>query len=212
MKVAEGYGLPGWAILIIGAGTIVAALISAIQAVTVAFINARANQRLAIENAHRVRRAEEVATLNTLAARCIHLANSLVLARLSRRSTEEIRQIFIEYQALGRAASQELKQNVSSPIPLPTLKFGIALGHGMISLDRSIKEALETSSDVDLTTAAKDIDVLAQEALHLASAYQYALDGYIFGLKTRTRAAEWMVRKIRFRRWVRRRSSRRRAP
>lgn len=57
IEVLNKYGLPGWALLLIGGGTIVAAIIALVNGLIVAVINARATKRVAVYTAHREYRA-----------------------------------------------------------------------------------------------------------------------------------------------------------
>jgi hypothetical protein len=88
LDLLKQYGLPGWALLLIGGGTIVAAIISSVNAILVAIINAWAAKRVAIYTAHREYRKEACAPVLEWSRKAANFASQVRRERI--RSHDEL--------------------------------------------------------------------------------------------------------------------------
>jgi hypothetical protein len=175
LELAASYGLPGWAVLIIGAGTIVAALIAFLEAVIVAGITARSARRLALDTAHRERREEIAAPLLKRVR-----ARADVAWDASKYSGSDARQPVQEFVSDLLARHDAVQ--VTSAVYLPTDNVIRVWGHWTRTVGdfRATCEAVTMQGNDPGSIAAGKIAVAGKNMLRAAAMMEAALDAYVY--------------------------------
>jgi len=200
------YGLPAWGVLIIGAGTIVAAIITAIQALIVALINAWAAQRVATYNAHRERRA----TLAAASLKRVHAFTPLAI-EIERWELEDPHtEIDVRTQATtlnDRLASikDELGKEPPLFIPPPVRRIWSFVRRSVVLLEVAVDSAAGSEPSANMQFHRVQMSAAAERWLAAASAYEYEAEAYVFGLSSLRLRARWTVAKFHVRAWWKRR-------
>jgi len=193
LDVFNRYGLPGWALIVIGGGTIVAALITSVSALTIAAINAWAAKRIAVYAAHREHRVSTSVALFERVRAIAVLAMHVRDARI--RSHEELSQHTGPW--LDRA--RQLKPPVSAFVPDRTVTRSWKFMRRTFQ-DLRATLRLGTSGDLEsaMTTAAQ-LRRAANRALIGCAAAELALEGYVFEIRRSRVRARWVLRRARLR-------------
>lgn len=178
LDLATSYGLPGWAVLVIGGGTIVAAVISAFAAVFSAALNVWSARRLALDAAHRERREVLAAPLRAEVLAYIPIVLDI-----------------LDYKPLTPAAESKLALNEWNSrleaIPPRPLSF---VPPGLQSASMFFRErrdefkarfrAARSSEPADTGRTMTDLRDAALELATAATVVEYASEGYVFRIRS----------------------------
>ena len=197
LDLLNKYGLPGWALILIGGGTIVAAIISSINALGVAVINAWAAKRVAVYAAHREYRATMSATVLEHIRSIAGFAIDVQRARI--RSHDEL-------VAHTTAWGNRLHQLA----PMGAIFFPDRTVYDAWSFARrryiELGEVLRMGTNGDLASAMVKTMKLRAAAGRLligCETVEFAVEGYVFELRFSTRRARWHMRRFRIRQTLR---------
>ena len=189
--VLNRYGLPGWAVILIGGGTIVAALITSLSALLISAVNAWAAKRVAVYAAHREHRAAMSAALlervRAIAALAMHVRDARI------RSHDEL----FQHTGPWLASARQLKPPVSAFVPDRTVSRAWRF---MRRTFVELGAALRLGTRGDLESAMEKATRLRRAANRLlmgCAAVEFAVEGYVFEIRRSRVRARWMLRRAR---------------
>lgn len=189
-ELLDRYGLPGWAAVLIGGGTIVAALITAVSALMAATINAWSAKCVAIYAAHREHRATMTAEVVTRVRDIATLAMHVRDARI--RTHDEL----AEQTGPWLAVARQLKPPVSPFVPDRTVSRAWKL---MRRRFVDLGAAFRLGTRGDLESALDKASRLRRAANRLlvgCAAVEFAVEGYVFEIRRSRVRARWILRRV----------------
>jgi hypothetical protein len=183
LTIAERYGLPGWAVLVIGGGTIVAAVISFLQGIIVAWINAAAAKRLAANEAVRVHRRELAKAVLEQVRAFTNITAPMLSAVKSGEPPQLIAQKWLP-QMVAQRESLLAKPAFFIPPPLD-------------SAFRLMNASLGRLATALRTQEIGRIGLAATSCLNVAAAFEVAFEAYVFGIRSAWVRSRWEFWKVR---------------
>jgi hypothetical protein len=200
--------LSGWVILIIGGGTVVAALITAIQAVVVAAINAWSAKRIAVYNAHRERRAQlgqpaiermrSWATLNVEIHRETRRLVEAFRDLPTRKGLNDLHDFYALWLTKLRRREDVLNDEPAILIPGQFRAEWLFLDELSHDTSRALLAAADDQGNIgEGWNRAERVAAFASLSLKAAAALEAAVEAYIFGLWAPRLRARWSLVKLR---------------
>jgi hypothetical protein len=191
------YGLPGWTVIVIGAGTIVASLIGALNAWSVAWFNVRASRLLEASTANREHRLAASKPTLEYARTVLPLVGLLRQATLSgpgevhRWTGQSLPELQHEW-ALGRLRDLvDINRLYFNPDP------DVRRAHWLLVFTRdTLAAALERGADK------AEVAEAVEGMLTAISAVEWAVEGYVFRIPSSSRKSRLRVRVFRLKRRV----------
>jgi hypothetical protein len=186
-------GLPAWAILVIGAGTIVAAIITALQAIVVAAINARATRLNAIDMAHREHRLSLTKPILAHVRGCTSLTFQ-VSGGAAATADEMIVQSKVWLQSLQEIAPRARTWVTDAELSVALDFFGKRLR----AFEQALMNLAKSSASIDFSS----VEQAARGLQKASEVTEMAVEGYAFGVSRISRQAKRRLQRYMRTRWV----------
>jgi hypothetical protein len=187
------YNLPIWIVIIIGGGTIIAAMITALQAIVVASINARAARAAAVDAAHREHRVSTAKTILEHVRGCTTLA-----FEIDDSCTPSDEQAVLQRQVW----LQRLKEMTPQT---KTWVTDAALSAALGAFRRSRQQLERALSPSGVSGPPADFSLVRKAARTLketSAIAEMAVEGYAFGVSRISRQAKRRLQRLTGERWV----------
>lgn len=183
LELINSYGLPGWVTLIIGGGTIVAAVITAMQAILVAWIAAWSARRVAIYTAHKDYRLELAKPVRSMVRRVAPVC--LTIRSEGGRSREKV---LAHHTTWAETLDRERA----------TLE-GAYIADGVVeqtmdAADARIDDIITTMKRIVKSDDGKaDLRGAVDDALRALELVEQSVEAYEFQLTWRRRRVKWLL-------------------
>jgi hypothetical protein len=192
LEALDTYGLPRWTILLLAAAAIIAALIAALAALSVARFNARAALATARETAHREDRKSLVAPLLPYVRLCTAVAFEISDARP-------------DSQDVG-VQSRVWRQRLEAATPKMKIWIGDADLYAAVGYFGLVRQTLERAlSNCEQSGSVSDFSAAQQAAVDLqrmSAIVETAAEGYVSQVSGISREAKRRLERLTRTRWV----------
>lgn len=204
LQFVKTYGLPAWGVILIAAGTIVAAIITFIQAILVALINAWASQRVAIYDAHRVRRADEISRLAKNMTPCLTAVSYFRNPLVTKLRSHQAKALCEAASSKLEAAANDFQDYDFTFVPTKIYRFVQSFLSKFGQFEKALRFIENCETDDGLHAGLRSAHQIALDCLDYAGALENATDGYIYVVRRLSWRARWRIWEYRFRERIRR--------